>query len=260
MDKEIEERVIERAMEPYPKISEIVPFSTPVISFGNPVHARVLTVGINPSSLEFLTAGKHKKVLPTGEKRLVDLQVLGIKEASGLTREAAIRVIQGCYGYFDSSSKPYMTWFKHLNKNVCNFFGADYRKGSAAHVDLVQWATDPVWGNISNPATRESLLDGDVEFLKYQIDSNAHLVIFMNGKQVFEQLTAHKIVKANIDQTIRYQTKLGKSIPINFYKGITENKTLVLGWSRTFPGHHISNEALPKVVEQLHNHFEKYAR
>jgi hypothetical protein len=82
----------------------------------------------------------------------------------------------------------------------------------------------------------------------------------MNGKQVFEQLTAHKIVKANIDQTIRYQTKLGKSIPINFYKGITENKTLVLGWSRTFPGHHISNEALPKVVEQLHNHFEKYAR
>jgi hypothetical protein len=262
MDKvmEIDERVIQRAMKPFPNIKEIVPYSTPVVSFGNPTNARVLTVGINPSSLEFLTAGKNKKVLPFGEKRLVDLEVLGINEAQDITREAAVKVIQGCYGYFDVSAKPYMTWFKHLNENVNKFFNTDYREKSAAHVDLVQWATDPVWGNISNPATKNLLLDGDVDFLRYQIDSDPHEVVFLNGKQVFEQLTEHKIVSAKIEQTIHYQTKSGKSIPVNLYLGSTANRTLVMGWSRTFPGHHISDLALPNVVEQLHNHFNKYSK
>lgn len=257
---DIEGPVLERAMKAYPDINEIVPYSTPVVSFGNPVNAIVLTVGINPSSREFLTGGKNKKVLSLGKKRLVDLEVLGIKEPRHLTEEMATRVVEGCFNYFSQSSKPYMAWFKHLETHVNKFFNSSYRDSSAAHLDLVQWATDPVWGNIKDLTKRNSLLDGDVDFLRYQIESSPHEVIFLNGKQVFEQLTRHKIVSAVADKPFTYQTKSGKNRSISLYHGASANGTPVVGWSRTFPGHHISGQALTGVVEKLHNHFKQHIR
>jgi hypothetical protein len=254
----IESLVLERAMKPYPDIKEIVPFSTPVVSFGNPVDANVLTIGINPSSLEFLSGGKLKKVLPLGKKRLVDLEVLKVEDPMQLTEEMAYRVVEGCYNYFSETSKPYMTWFKHLDKNVNQFFGSSYRGFSAAHLDLVQWATDPVWGKIEDSNTRNLLLEGDVDFLRYQINSTPHKVVFLNGKQVFEQLTSNNIVNAVAKEPFTYQTKSGKSSSISFYHGSSSNGTPVVGWSRTFPGHHISDQALTGVVEKLHQHFKRY--
>lgn len=254
----IESLVLERAMKPYPDIKEIVPFSTPVVSFGNPTNASVLTIGINPSSLEFLSGGKIKKVLPLGMKRLVDLEVLKVEDPMQLTEELAYRVVEGCYNYFSETSKPYMTWFKHLDNNVNKFFGSSYREFSAAHLDLVQWATDPVWGNIKDPAIKNLLLEGDVDFLRYQIESSPHRVIFINGKQVFEQLTENRIVNAVADEPFTYQTKSGKNSSVSFYHGSSSNGTPVVGWSRTFPGHHISDNALVGVVEKLHQHFKKH--
>lgn len=256
----IEERVIERAMAIFPEIKEIVPFSTPVVSFGNPTNASVLTIGINPSSLEFLSGGKNKRVLPMGKKRLVDLEVLQVKEPKQLTEEMAVKVVEGCFDYFSQSSKPYMTWFKHLDNNVNKFFGSSYREFSAAHLDLVQWATDPVWGNIKDPTVKNLLLEGDVDFLRYQIESSPHRVIFLNGKQVFEQLTKNGIVSAVADEPFTYQTKSGKNSSVSLYHGSSSNGTPVVGWSRTFPGHHISDNALVGVVEKLHQHFKKHIR
>ena len=90
-------------------------------------------------------------MLPVEKKRLVDLETLGIENPKSLNREQAIQVIEGCYDYFDMKNhNPYMTWFKHLNDNINNHFGLDYLDGSAAHLDLVQWATDPVWGGIKS--------------------------------------------------------------------------------------------------------------
>ena len=97
----IEERVIERAMASYPEIEEIVAFSTPVVSFGNPRGAKVATLGINPSSNEFQIGNGNKS--PLGEfesKRLIDTEILEIANPKNLTREQAIQVIEGCYDYF----------------------------------------------------------------------------------------------------------------------------------------------------------------
>ena len=253
----IEERVIERAMATYPDIKQLVEFSTPVVSFGYPSRARMVTVGINPSSLEFLTPGKNKKILPSDKKKLVDLETLGVKKPKALDREMAVKVIEGCYSYFNEDSKPYMTWFDHLNENVNSYFKCNYRDGSAVHLDLVQWATDPVWGKIRENNIKSGLLQGDVDFLRYQINSKKFDVIFLNGRQVFEQLTSHKIVEAFEAETVTYLTKTGKSRPVTFYQGESQNGSLVVGWSRTFPGHHISEEALPGVVEKLHKHFDR---
>lgn len=258
---EIQERVIERAMESYPAIPELVSGSTPVVSFGNPSVSKMITIGINPSSSEFQVSGKSKNLLPLGKKRLVDLETLGIKNPDSLNREQAIRVIEGCYGYFDSKShNPYMTWFKHLNENINKHFGLSYLDGSAAHLDLVQWATDPVWGGIDSEITKEKLLKSDSEFLRYQVGAKKYDIVFMNGREVKDQLEGVGIVEVTKVKTTTYLTSTNKSIPLEFFRGNTSNGSLVLGWSKPFPGHYIWSQSLPKVVQELHQFMDEQTK
>ena len=253
----IDERVIERAMQPYPDIPYIVPFSTPVVSFGDASKAEMLTVGINPSSVEFLTGRKNKKLIKGNKKRLIDTETLGHNKVSNLSRGEAINVIKGCYCYFDSDKNPYMTWFKHLNSHANSIFAADFLNGTSAHVDLVQWATDPVWGNIKDEIVRKSLLDNDKDFLKYQINQKQYRVVFLNGTQVFDATTNNDILAAAVFDSIPYKTKNGANRELKLYKGITSAGSLVLGWNKPFPGHYISAEELPRVMGIAKNSFVK---
>lgn len=255
----IEERVIQRAMADYPAIDELIPGSTPVVSFGNPVTADVVTIGINPSSKEFLVNGAGTPLLARSKKRLVDAEVLGLSKISALNREQAIAVIKGCYEYFNQeTANPYMTWFKHLNDNVNKHLGVSYLDGTAAHLDLVQWATDPVWGGVASNDIKKRLLDADAEFLNYQINSGNYRAVFMNGREVINQLKSLGIAHIEEVNEISYKTKSGKLRPIEFLKGVTPNGTLLLGWSKTFPGHYISKDALLAVVAQLHEFMDRY--
>ena len=253
----IEERVIERAMATYPDIPEIVPGSTPVVSFGYPNNARIITVGINPSSSEFQVAGKSKNLLAMGKKRLVDTELLKISNPKSLNREQAVRVIEGCYSYFASNN--HYDWFDHLNSSMNSYFKADYYDGSAAHLDLVQWATHPVWGGIESDETKDSLLEADVEFLRYQVNMKKYDAIYLNGASVFEQLTSNRIINASEkDTVIHYKTKSGAPRTLKCYQGESLNGSLVLGCNKPFPGHYIWGEELPRVVYELHQFFDRY--
>ena len=64
-----EKQNLKRIMEPYPQDSFVIPGSTPVVSFGDPSKASVVTIGINPSSREF---GNKTRLFKPGMK----LQVL----------------------------------------------------------------------------------------------------------------------------------------------------------------------------------------
>ena len=254
----IDERVIHRAMEEFPNIDELVPFSTPVVSFGNPQTAEMVTVGINPSSLEFLEGKKVKKLLKPESKRLIDTEILNLKSPKSLSKEEAISVITGCYQYFDKN--PY-EWFNHLEKYANNYFGYSYfrkegeRQSSAAHLDLVQWATDPVWGGINNLTTRQNLLKSDVSFLRYQINSKQFKVVFLNGDQVTKHVTDNKILQIHDEIKIAFKTKNGSNTSIKAYKGVTPVGSKVFGWSRPFPGHRINSEEFPRVMEAIYSYF-----
>lgn len=50
---QIEERLLMRIMQPPLESAPIVYGSTPVVSFGNPIKATAVTLGINPSYEEF---------------------------------------------------------------------------------------------------------------------------------------------------------------------------------------------------------------
>lgn len=67
--------------------------------------------------------------------------------------------------------------------------GASYYAGSACHVDLVQWATDPTWAKLDR-RTRVKLLDQDVPFLRRQLKATTIRMLLINGSGVigeFEQ-------------------------------------------------------------------------
>ena len=200
----IEERVIERAKATYPDIPEIVPSSTPVVSFGYPNKAIVATLGINPSSNEFQVGNGNKNLLGFGSKKLVDTEVLGVDSPKHLNREQALEVIKGCYSYFSPQGKP-LKWFDPLQLHVLDPINASYASGTACHLDLVQWATDPVWQHKKmNKHSKKILLENDKEFLKFQLSNYDFKYVFLNGSTVISQVEKLGIVKLEKVAEVRF--------------------------------------------------------
>ena len=249
-----EEEVLLRVMEPFPEGVPIVPFSTPVISFGQPHGVKVATLGINPSSGEFLDS---KMALLTDEKkRLIDRADLGRPNAVRLTRDEAIKVVDGCYQYFSDQGNPYK-WFKFLESFAVKPAGASYWDGSACHLDLVQWATNPVWSGISNVSVREDLLNKDMEFLRYQLTQYKFPWLLLNGREVIAQFE-----KLKIGQLKKYEwdTVRDGDSPCEFVTGRYE-ETKVLGWSRNIPHYGTSNlkrEAIANWVAKQTENFDDH--
>ena len=226
--EEIKKRVIERVMAPYPKNSHIVPYSTPVVSFGNPETSTVATLGINPSSREFLNDGMN--LLSGTEKRLVDTEVLGLsREIESLNAEQAEEVIKGCFSYFEKN--PYK-WFSRLEEYVLSPANASYRLSDdinieqACHLDLIQWATDPVWRNIENKGVKEDLLESDLEFLRFQLTNYEFKKLFLNGGEVVKQF--EKLGLAKLTEVGKTSFQSGKS-KSSLYRG-KYGDTEVWGW------------------------------
>jgi hypothetical protein len=115
----------------------IVPFSTPVVSFGDAESPSVATLGLNPSRVEFLS---NEGALLVGENRRLSNHVsLGTDNLASAPRSVVDQVLEDCNGYF--KRQPYWRWFDRLTPTLaaCN---ASYREGSACHLDLVQWTTN----------------------------------------------------------------------------------------------------------------------
>jgi hypothetical protein len=226
--EEIKKRVLERVMTPYPKNCHIVPYSTPVVSFGNPETSTVATLGINPSSREFLDDGMN--LLSSNEKRLVDTEVLGLsREIESLNVEQAEEVIKGCFDYFEK--KPYK-WFSRLQDYVLNPAGASFVPSDnagvegACHLDLVQWATDPVWGDIKDKGIQKTLLERDFEFLRFQLTNYRFKKLFLNGQEVVAQFRRLGLAELVEVGRTPFQSQ-GKTSPL--YRG-KYGDTEVWGW------------------------------
>ncbi len=67
------------------------------------------------------------------------------------------RVFEGCNWYFER--RPYRRWFDVLER-VLNGIGVSYYRGTACHLTLVQWATNPTWGLLPESSRVELLRRG----------------------------------------------------------------------------------------------------
>ena len=138
-----------------PTRAGVVPGSTPVVAFGDPARARVATLGINPSRREF--TDEQGRMLTEAHRRLATLASLGASRLDRLDDAQVASVVAECGAYF--RRQPYRRWFDPLDALIRAGTGASFYDETACHLDLVQWATDPVWGQMPDQRARRALIE-----------------------------------------------------------------------------------------------------
>lgn len=132
-------------------------------------------------------------------------------------------MVHECATY--SHRNPYRLWFDPLDDVLKLGAQASYYDDSACHLDLVQWATDPVWGQINDAAVRQALLDDGVPHLQAQLRQNNVRLVVVNGRQVLKQVT--KLGLADLEEVGRISA--GK-VSYRLYAGVGGGVRW-LGWS-----------------------------
>jgi hypothetical protein len=142
-----------------------VPGTLPVLFFGDLPAAEVASIGLNPSHQEYLTKGGTP--LAGAAQRFATLDSLGAEDRARLTEAQCDEAVEWMRAYYDEGKPVYGSWFNALSR-VIEGFGASFRGRSAAHLDLVQESTSPVWSEL--PAgEKEALLREDLRFLEWEI-------------------------------------------------------------------------------------------
>ena len=226
--------------------------TTPVVAFGNAQTARVATLGINPSKKEFLN--KQGQDLDGKHRRFETLYSLDVPSLAHAPTESVHRVLQACNSYF--GRKPYWTWFGHLERLLA-LLDASYKTGSACHLDLVQWATDPVWGEL--PLSIQSrLIQADISFLQQQLKQEQIETLLLNGTTVIEvfQNTCHISLKVLSNQVA------DNGITTRFVAGYGSSDLVIVGWRtnlQSTPGvTRVLRQRIAHEVSQIVSHFKSY--
>ena len=180
---QVHDYIADRIRCPIPHESHVVPGSTPVVSFGDAQSAGVATLGLNPSRIEFLDSNGRE--LLGSSRRLATHRSLGTSNLPGAEHALVAQVLDDCNSYFDR--EPYRRWFDQL-EIILRACGVSYYNGSACHLDLVQWATDPTWGRLRPATIRNRLLDADAPFLIEQLSNENIQLLLVNGMGVAHHL------------------------------------------------------------------------
>jgi hypothetical protein len=214
----------------------IVEGSTPVVCFGDITRAQVVTIGINPSSSEFTKIVNHERVLLTGaERRLSDLQYLKASSTESLSTNQIATIWHDCLNYFDGPY--YEKWFSKMQETVVTPARGSYEGRTAAHLDLIQWATDPLWKDMLeiDAVVAQEHLSADFPFLDQQINESSAKFFFLSGSPVIDSLR-YKFQLQEVGKT-RVEGKRGQN---RLYIG-NWNDALVLGTTMNIPDSYTSN-------------------
>lgn len=157
--------------------------STPVVFRGHQGSARVVSVGINPSVREFRSRSGGE--LDGHSRRFETLSSLGVTSMNAVTEDMDDRIHRRCLDYFQRN--PYLEWFAPMEHLIHGITGASFFDGSAYHLDLVHWPTDPLWGQLGKEV-RQELLNQDRTEVMNQLRSPALEVIYLNGKTVCDEV------------------------------------------------------------------------
>ena len=104
---------------------------------------------------------------------------------------ALLEVVEGCDSYFDRN--PYWQWFRPLDRLLLRGLDASYVDGTACHLDLSEWATDPTWSGLSSDQ-QVALVEQDGWFLRQQWAEENITVVLLNGRAVVDQVQAAGLV------------------------------------------------------------------
>ena len=205
----------DRIRRPPPTECCVLPNTPPIVSFGNAHTARIATLGLNPSYIEF-----EDGYVAAGYGDLLFAPDSTIRE-----------ILHDQYEYFQR--KEYR-WFKPL-ETILNESHASYKDGSAASLDLVQWATKPVWSKLSVIVKRK-LLSQDVPFLAQQLQNENFHTLLVNGSGVSKALQSHFQLKLSLVDTINGIPGTKTIRDTQLYFGRLFDRTCVIAWDINLQG------------------------
>jgi hypothetical protein len=164
--------------------NQVIPWACPVPSFGDVENAKMATIGINPSNAEF--EDKKKNELDgINKRRFHTLKSLGIKTWSQADQPHYSQIWDYCKNYFSENGNPYYTWFNKLSY-IISGTSASYKR-QACHLDLIPYATSPIWGRLTR-GQQTSLLEISRDTLGLLLNKSHITSIVLNGRTVVDNL------------------------------------------------------------------------
>lgn len=215
----------QRIRRPASPNSCIVLGSTSVVSFGDATRAKVATLGLNPSRAEFLENGAE---LLESYRRLSTHRSLGTTDLASASMDTIMEVFGDCNSYF--TRNPYRRWFDPLER-ILEGLGVSYYNGTACHLDLVQWATDPTWRNLKPRAIRDKLIAADSEFLVEQLRRENIQLVLVNGSGVINELKRLGDAMLEKIEPIVWFGNKGKRNVTHIYDGTIASGVRAIAWS-----------------------------
>jgi hypothetical protein len=175
----------------------VIPWSSPVISFGNLATATVATLGINPSNREFVDLQGNE--LQGIFRRFHTLKSLGLNKWSEARPHHLELIVDSCQNYFQRN--PYEKWFKGLDQLISGTETSFYSSSrTACHLDLIPYATEKKWTNLKL-LEQSSLLNIVGDTLGQLVKDSSIRILVLNGASVvknFEKLAPTKLEQQEI--------------------------------------------------------------
>lgn len=219
----LDEVILQRMSQSIPPNQSVTPRTTPIVFFGEYKKASACTISINPSHCEFYS--RNKLILKGNSKRFISREELRRNDFDELSLDESEAAIDYCTQYFKNN--PYKSWFDKYEKFL-NAFDLSYYDGSVVHLDLVQWATTPLWSSLQ-ANTKNALLQKDLPFMKQLLEKNFDK-IFLNGITVVSAV--ENTLELKLDRCkSSYTTHSGsQTIDFTIYSGHYKQSE-VIGWS-----------------------------
>ncbi|MBL9144109.1 MAG: hypothetical protein JNM99_10565 [Verrucomicrobiaceae bacterium] len=163
----------------------LIPWASPVPTFGDLGCSKVATLGLNPSNREFVSLDGCEL---TGEaQRLPTLRSLGLDCWASASRKHHDLILEACWSYFKRS--PYDGWFGQLDfllqRMNASYYGS--RSTIACHLDLIPFATIEKWTALTTDS-RRLLLEIGADALGRLLKASPVKTLVVNGRSVIDQL------------------------------------------------------------------------
>lgn len=229
--------LIQRFDNPRLQASNVIHWGSPVPSFGDVSVAKVATLGLNPSNLEFVD--KAGKELDGSARRFHSLNSLGLTKWSEATIHDLKLIADSCRNYFVRN--PYDGWFKGLDQIISGTKTSYYHANRpACHLDLIPYATICKWTELSLEQ-QSSLLNLSGDILGLLLKDSPIEILILNGRSVvrhFEKLSSTTLNRT-LKPTWTLPRKSGLNVPGYAYAGIIHQlagiklnrEILVLGYN-----------------------------
>ncbi|MGA3268067.1 MAG: hypothetical protein ABSE16_14725 [Verrucomicrobiota bacterium] len=163
--------------------TNVIPWSSPVPSFGDLATAKIATLGLNPSNREFMD--ESGKELDGPARRLHTLGSLGLSRWSDADERHFELIMCSCREYF--SRNPYDGWFRRLDFLIsgtkASYYGSTPK---ACHLDLIPYATTCKWTELTS-MQRADLLAVAGDTLGLLLKDSPVEILVLNGNSVIEQ-------------------------------------------------------------------------